>query len=331
MVTTRKLGIGLFGGNGHQIQYHLVDHPFARLVAVAQLPRERLPEPLRDDPTIAHYSSLDELLKDDRVELVSLCSPRRRDQADHAIACLEADRHVYAEKPAAMTEADLDRILAAARDADRRFHEMSPTAFEQPYLAVRRLIARGSIGQVVQVNAQKSYPLAIHRRPQDENIDGGLTMQVGIHALRMVEQVAGVRVSDAPGALSCFESTLGNPTDQGGLRTASTLIARLDNGGLATVVANYLNSPVFPRWGNEMLRIFGTQGFVEITDGGQHTRWMTLEKDRGAVEVQSPPIHYHDLIFASLMGVGEMPLTLDEELHPTRIVIRASEQAKQRA
>lgn len=319
----QRLGIGLYGTNGHQLQRHLIDHPQARLVAIAGMTREQLPQVLRDDVTIRVHESLDAMLRDDSVQFVSLCSPRRADQVADAERCLLAGRHTYVEKPAAMNEADLDRLIALSRRQNVRFHEMAGTAFEHPYLASRAIVASGGIGRVVQVLAQKSYPMH-ERRPHDEAIDAGLLMQVGIHAVRMVEHVGQVRVSDAADAIQAMQMRW---PEAGDLRGASTFQMRLANGGLATVIANYLNPPSFGKWGNEMLRVFGTEGFVEITDGGTRTRWLRHDGDRGPIAPAEPDLHYHDLIFASILGVGTMPLTLEEELHPTRVVIRARAKA----
>ncbi|MDI7275203.1 MAG: Gfo/Idh/MocA family oxidoreductase [Anaerolineae bacterium] len=312
-----KIGVGLYGTNGHQVQGKLDGHAHARLVATAAFDRAQLTPSQQQDPDIRHYDTLEELLQDERVQLVSLCSPVRREQARQAIRCLEAGRHVYAEKPCAMTEADLDAILSAARRTGCRFHEMAGTAFEQPYLAMRALVQAGTVGTVIQVLAQKSYPYH-DRRPQDEDVDGGLLMQVGVHALRFVEHVAGVRVA----TIEAMETRLGNPRP-GGLRMAACMMMRLENGGLASAIANYLNPPAFGRWGNETLRIFGSRGFVEATDGGARTRLVLEREDRGALAVEEPGLDYFSLYTASLLGQGEMPLSLEDELHPTRMVIRA--------
>ncbi|MBM4042665.1 MAG: Gfo/Idh/MocA family oxidoreductase [Planctomycetes bacterium] len=315
-----KLAIGIYGANGHQIHYHIENHPHARLAATAAFPREALPPGLKGDAAIRHYATLDELLADRTVELVSLCSPRRRDQAAEAIRCMEAGKHVYAEKPCAMAEEDLDAIIAAAGRTGRRFHEMAGTAFEQPYLAIREIVAAGTIGTVVQVFAQKSYPYH-DRRPQDEDIDGGIIGQASIHALRFVEHVAGQRIAD----IQAVETTLGNPVAGGGLRMATSLMMTLENGGVASVVANYLNPKGFGRWGNEHLRIFGTRGFVEATDSGTRTRLLVGDRDLGPIDTSAPSREYFDMLVASLLGLGEMPFSMEEELHPTRMTIRAKQ------
>jgi len=319
--TTDKIGIGIYGSNGHQIQNLLINHRRAELVATAAFDPAKLPESLRKRSDIRHYETLDELLRDEQVEFVSLCSPRRRDQAKQAIRCLEAGKHVYAEKPCAMTEKELDAIIATSRRTGMQFHEMAGTAFTQPYLQMRRLVQAGTIGTVVQVLAQKSYPYH-DRRPQDEDVDAGLTMQAGVHALRFVEHVACVQVK----SIEAMETSLSNPKP-GGLRMAVSMMMRLENGGVASVIANYLNPPTFGSWGNETLRIFGTKGFVEAVDGGARTRLVLNEQDKGMLNLDEPSISYLDMYLENLQEKTPMPFTLEAELHPTRMVIQAKASA----
>ena len=317
--------IGLYGTNGHQIQNALVEHPLGTCVATAAFDRARLPEPLQLDTSVRHYDTLDEMLTDDQIDLISLCSPRRRDQAQEAIRCLEAGKHVYAEKPVAMSEADLDAVIAAAHRSGKAFHEMwTDSAMTQPYHTIRQIVQAGTIGTVVQVLAQKSYPMH-DRRPQDEDDDGGLILQVGVHALRFVEFVAGTRVDD----IWAIQTQLGNP-GEGDLRVATSMMLRLANGGVGSVTCNYLNPPAFGLWGNEMLRIFGTEGFIESTNGGTQTRLVLNGEDRGPLEITGPGKRYLDLYLASLTGPSLMPLALEDELHPTRVLIRARADAQAR-
>lgn len=313
-----KIGIGLYGTNGHQITGMLENHTQAELVATASFDPGRMPEGLKGKKDIKHYNTLEEMLLDDRVKLVSLCSPRRGDQAKDAILCMKAGKHVYAEKPCALTEDKLDNILRTAEETGMQFHEMAGTAFDQPYLSMRNVVLSGVIGEVVQVFAQKSYPYH-ERRPQDEYIDGGLTCQVGVHALRFIEHVACQRIK----TIDAVETSLGNPVENGELRMASSLVIRLENGGVASVVINYLNPQGFGLWGNEHLRIFGTKGFIESVDGGIKTRLIVGKDDMGPIDVTEGTKDYFDFYMDYLQGKANMPLTLDEELHPTRMILRA--------
>ena len=66
----------------------------------------------------ARYRRLRRLLADPRVDLVDLCVPNDA-HARMAIRALEAGKHVLVEKPIALTTADADLMVAAARAAGK--------------------------------------------------------------------------------------------------------------------------------------------------------------------------------------------------------------------
>lgn len=310
------LGVGLYGDNGHQVHHLLFTCPRARLIGVSAFMGETPAEG-------KVYETLEEMLSDRAVDLISLCSPLRSEQADHAIACMKAGKHVYAEKPCALNEEDLDRILTTSRETGMIFREMAGTAFEEPYSSMREIVVSGKIGEIVQVLFQKSYPYH-PKRPQDERVDGGLLLQAGIHGLRLIEHTAGVRITD----IKALETQYGNPETTGGLRMAASVMMTLDNGGIAAGIMNYLNQYGHGEWGNDHLRIFGTKGFVESTDGGRRARLIVGREQGIEVEMKKTPVSYFDLLVQTLLGEGEMPLTPEDELHPLRMAIRAKRYAE---
>ncbi len=314
------LGVALYGANGHQIYHQVRENPDTRLVAVAGIDPKRFAD-FPDLDQVRFVDSLDDLLADERVQLVSLCSPRRADQAAHAIAALDAGKHVYAEKPCALNEADLDAIIAASGRHGGRFHEMAGSGFLQPFLAMGDIVRSGRLGTIVQVFTQKSYPW-FPGRPQDEAIDGGLTRQAGVHGFRFVEHVTGLKITD----VQAVETRLGIDAP-GECRRACSCILRLENGAVGTAIINYLNPKGLGSWGNEALRIWGTEGFVEAVDGATRTRLIIGENDLGPIDTSAPDRDYFHLIVDDILGKGTMPLSLEDELHPTRMVIRARESA----
>ena len=318
MSNAKKVRVGLYGNNGHQLSYLLKGHPLAEVTACADY---NLPEDAPGAGSVARHDSLLAMALDPNVDLISLCSPTRAEQADEAILCLQNGKHVYAEKPCVLSEPDLDRVLAAAESARRLFREMAQTAFDAPFPQMREVVRSGKLGEVVQIFVQKSYPWH-GGRPQDEAVDGGLTLQVGIHAARYVEHVAGVRIS----ALELLETTHGNPGPavggKGDLRMAATLQGRLENGGLVVVALNYLNPRGMGTWGNDHLRIFGTKGMVESVDGGTRTACVIGEAAPYALPPLATPQDHADDYFRFILENKPMPLTLEEELHPLRVLLR---------
>lgn len=312
-----KVGIGLYGRNGHQITNEIVHYPQAAWVAVAGFGDEALPD---EAEGVVRYDTLEALLADERVELVSLCSPLRSEQASHALACLRAGKHVLAEKPCAMREVDLDAIIATARATGLQFHEMAATAFEQPYKTVREVVASGAIGEVVQVLAQKSYPW-FDTRPANENMDGGLALQAGVYVCRFIEHVAGASIA----SIRMEETQLGNNVPDSQCRRAASFLMTLANGGVASGVCNYLNALKAEVWGYEILRIFGSDGIVESSLVGPTVRLIPNGEVPRPLDLSSPPEDFLGMFLGALRGGDAMPMSTEEELSPTRWVIRAKQ------
>lgn len=322
----KKLKTGVYGVNGHQISPFLEGNANIEFIAAACVPETFLNHfASYKAGKVKVYDSLDAMLENAGLDLVSLCSPRRADEANDAIKALRAGVSVYAEKPCALTEHELDAILAAEADSPAEFHEIADTAFAEPYLSAKALIERGEIGQVVQIYAQKSYPNNFAARPEDSSVDGGITRQAGIHAARFIEHVCGVRIAD----VRAFETTLGAPPEKPKLTTAVSVAMTLENGGVASMCVNYFNPKAFGLWGNESLRVFGTKGVLEITDGGRRTHLWNETGDCGEIPVsETSPKPFLDQITDHLLYQTPLPFDRDTELHPLRAVIRMAEKAE---
>lgn len=264
------------------------------------------------------HNSLDALLADEEIQLVVLCSPVRAEQPAHALAALRAGKHVFAEKPCALEEKALDLLIAEAASRGLVFREMADSAYSKPYAAIRRIVQSGALGEIVQIACQKSYPWR-DSRPQDESTDGGLVRQCALHAARWIEHVADRKIA----SINLLETRLGNPDPAGQSRMAACLAMTLDNGGLASITANYLNPSGTGIHCYESLVIHGTKGLVESLRGGTLTRLVIGSIDHGALDVSTPvKSQFQHLLEHLVLGVP-MPIPLNDELSPTRWMLHA--------
>ncbi len=318
---SKLIRIGLYGTNGHQLP--LEPCARAKVVAVADYAR-----PVTDE--IRVYESLEAMLQDDEIDLISLCSARRIEQAGQAIRCLEAGKHVLAEKPCAFDVATLERILETARRVGREFREMAATELTPQVQAIRRLVDQGALGEIVHVQAHKSYPWHA-RRPQEIAVDGGLVRQVGIHAVRLIHGGTGLRITTIRG----LSTGLGNP-GMGGIQMAAAFALELENGGVGSINLNYLNPPNFgrrndadrPIWGNDQLRVFGTQGMVETVDGYTRSTLYLAGQEMG-IDLPMPadlvsPVYIEHYVNYLLDGTP-MPTPFIEEMAMTRAMLALHE------
>lgn len=291
--------IGLYGKNGHQLDPSLPGVKDAKVIAICE-----------------NEEQYEAFVRRTDLDLISICSPSRSNQHADIRSALLAGKHVYAEKPMVLEERQLDELLQLAASRGLMLREMAPTAYEQPYCGLRDIVASGELGEIVQVHAQKSYPYGPWR-PQLEDVDGGLLLQVGVHAFRMIEQVALQKVV----AVSAVQTQLGNPVDGGELHMAASVQLRLENGGIAVVNLNYLNQSGTGHWGHEQLRIFGTKGLAETSAGAHSGRWIIGDVVR-ELEMTAAPSHVQ-MIIDELHGKPTVLLPTSEELHALRVALKS--------
>jgi myo-inositol 2-dehydrogenase / D-chiro-inositol 1-dehydrogenase len=115
--------------------------PGTRLVAVAD------PVPGAADRFSAPRSYLDplELIADPAVEAVAICSPAAS-HTDLVVAAAQAGKHVFCEKPMALTLDDADRAIAAAGDAGVALQVGFNRRFATDFAAMRKAIDDGAVG-----------------------------------------------------------------------------------------------------------------------------------------------------------------------------------------
>lgn len=137
----------------------------------------------------------DDLLSDPDIDAVVLCTPHSM-HAEQVIAGAEAGKHVFCEKPFALTRADAEAMVGATRKAgvtlglgyNRRLHpEMNK---------LRDQINSGDLGIIMHIEATMTFPNALFlkqeqwRASRDETPCGGLT-PMGVHAVDAMIDLCG--------------------------------------------------------------------------------------------------------------------------------------------
>jgi len=86
-----------------------------------------------------------EVLADDEVDVVYLCTPNRM-HADEAVAALDAGKHVFCEKPMATTLEDCRRMVEAVDRSGRQLMVGHGARFRQLHRSVKALYEEGKLG-----------------------------------------------------------------------------------------------------------------------------------------------------------------------------------------
>ena len=178
MVTVAILGGG-FMGAAHAANYKALGER-VRVKTVASRTTERVGR-VAGVVGAEVTGDLDAAIADPAVDAVDIClpTPLHRDSAERAFA---AGKHVFLEKPIALTPEDANTIIRAAEQSGRLFMVGLVLRFWPEYVELQRLVAAGELGQPLAVNTHRlSPPADWNDWMKDASQSGGVAVDMAIH------------------------------------------------------------------------------------------------------------------------------------------------------
>ena len=179
-------------------------HPAGRLVAVANH-REASAKAFAERHGIARVTTdWEELARDREIDAAIVATPNAL-HAPQAVALLEAGTHVLVEKPMAISVAECDAMIEAARTSGASLMVGHCWRFREEVIGVRDRIAAGELGEIVKT---RGYGVHADWGPQGWFTDpalagGGALPDMGVHAIDTARFLLGdpqpVRVEAAIG------------------------------------------------------------------------------------------------------------------------------------
>jgi predicted dehydrogenase len=182
-------------GNGWIQEFHargVRAHPDGELAAVANH-RAASARAFADRHGIPRVTTDWEALADDpQVDAAIVATPNAL-HAPQAVALLEAGVHVLVEKPMAMTVAECDHMIAAARRGGASLMVAHCWRFRAEVIALRDRIAAGELGEIVKT---RGYGVHANWGPTGWFTDpvlagGGALPDMGVHAIDTVRFLLG--------------------------------------------------------------------------------------------------------------------------------------------
>lgn len=143
------LGCGVIGPHHAAAITALSDE--AHLVAVADSEPERAQQ-LAQQYGVPAYQSMQDLVARDDIDVLSICTPSGM-HAEHAIAAMEAGKHVVVEKPVDITLPAVDKLIAVQRETGRKATVISQHRFDPASQVVHEAAHDGRFGRLTMGNA----------------------------------------------------------------------------------------------------------------------------------------------------------------------------------
>lgn len=129
------------------------------------------------------YKSLEELLADTEIDLVTIATPNDSHKA-YAISLLEAGKNVICEKPVTMNVTELEEIIAAAKKSGKVFSVHQNRRWDKDFVIIKTILNQGGLNNpyFIESRVQGSRG-AMHGWRGHKINGGGMVLDWGVHLL----------------------------------------------------------------------------------------------------------------------------------------------------
>jgi predicted dehydrogenase len=289
-------------------------------VAACDVDPQRMDQAHQDFPGIALYTSVEELLANPTIDLVTLITPHNT-HAPLAIQCLEAGKHVVVEKPMSLTVAEATEMIGTARRQRKMVSVFHNRRWDGDHLAMREIVEEGIIGEVFHIEANGGG----WGRPGDwwrssKEISGGAFYDWGVHFLYWVLGFLPGRIRNVVGF---YHKRVWDHVSN---EDHAQAIIRWEDGAYADVQISSIARAPKPRF-----RILGTKGAILDEGRGEFTVYGGIGERTATFPVKYQPNDwqaYYRNVADHLLRGGKLEITPESARRVIAIIEAAEKSSK---
>ncbi|MFP4499542.1 MAG: Gfo/Idh/MocA family protein [Candidatus Hydrogenedentota bacterium] len=282
-VSDRKVRVGIVGYGRCRFgaQFSLQDHPNAEVIAVSDLFPNRCEALAKECRCDTMYPSLEEMVKDDRIEAIFLATDAPS-HARHAMFCMEHGKHTASAVPAALGSLEEgEKLFETVKRTGLKYMMFETSAYRDDCYAMRTAYNAGKFGELVYTEGEYYHysetPIASYKGWRD----GLPPLWYPTHSTAYLVAVSGEHFTEVscmgrPSHLDYLQPE--NNPYQNPFGTEIALL-RTSGGGMSRM----LMSKDTPGFHGEVGRVRGQFGSMSGThyDGAQ---------DMAALDLAKPPL-----------------------------------------
>jgi predicted dehydrogenase len=295
------------GNRGAYLLRGVMEQPEAKVMAVCDTKPDRLDKAAtsasRDNP--ATYSDWRRIIERQDIGAVVIATPPHL-HAEMSIAALESGKHVYCEKPVAVTAEQVKALVAAAKASKKVFTSGQQLRSTIRYTQMVRKIREGAIGDVIMVKAQRhaTADLPHDGTSGDWYFDvaksGGYLIEQSVHNLDLCNWVVGALPVKA-----CGFGAIVHYKNQPPGRTifdCGSMTFEYPGGVQLSFTQNVFSPRGLPA-GGQLAHVFGSKGAADLMGTGMMYPLGPGEPVLLAEKVQESP-HAHLTAFYKCLREG---------------------------
>lgn len=318
---SKKWRVGLIGIGGICKGSHLVEYltdERLEVVALCDIIIERAEE-IRDKyfPDAAVYADYNELLKDETIDSVDICTPNYL-HSIIAVAAFEHGKHVFCEKPDAVSVSEVLRMRDAAEKAGKTLMVMRNNRWVSASKYAKKYIDSGKMGEIYCGRCgwqrRRGIPGKGGWFTTKEQSGGGPLIDLGVHMIDLAIWLMG---NPTPVAVSgntymkfadnevsdSVNSDFGDKNEDGTFDVEDLAMGmiRFDNGALLQIEFSWASNIEKE---NRFVELRGTKSGLSWSDSG--VKFFT-EENGELVDISSPTVdqqyghrnnlrHFYDVV-----------------------------------
>jgi scyllo-inositol 2-dehydrogenase (NAD+) len=289
------IGTGWCGGIRAET---LARHPLVKSLHLAETRPERLAELKAKLSPASGTADYKQLLGNREIEAVYISATPESTHYPMARDALAAGKHVFLEKPIAMSLAEADELIATAKTKALKFTIGYSQRFNPKYAYVRKCIRDGTIGKPVTALVSRHITRMLGTKISGRSKLSPAAMEA-THDLDFVfwclEPAKPVRVYSQQNYGAMRAMSGGDVPDQ------QWLMVTLDN-GIAVVVGGGWSLPLgYPNFSTTWIEMIGTDGAVMVDDSHRDVVLNTVQKGM-QLPMSTMPGEFVDHTYAGAMA-----------------------------
>jgi predicted dehydrogenase len=186
------LGIGFIGSGGILDRAHIPSYKTAgyKLVAVTSRTYENAEKLAKTHGIPNTYKSIDALLEDQEVKVIDIALPPEY-QTEAVLKAIKAGKHVLAQKPFALSYAEAEKMVVAAKEAGVSIAVNQNGRFDPSINAARTLIQQGFLGERHTFELSMHFNMEWQSYFQSNNSEQLMMLHMSIHHMDQIRWLFG--------------------------------------------------------------------------------------------------------------------------------------------
>lgn len=167
-------------------------HTNSKVVAIASRERKKAEEFAAKNGVPQIKVGYEALVEDPEIDAIYVATPHSFHK-EHALLAIAAGKPVLVEKPFTRNEREGQEVFDSARNSRVFAMEAMWSLFLPHIAAIRGVIARGELGEIIHVHADHGqfFPFNPEHRIYNRDLSGGALLDLGVYPISFVQNILG--------------------------------------------------------------------------------------------------------------------------------------------